>query len=375
MINERRILEEFLQLTRIPSPSGKERQIADYLLKRLKMPGLAAIEDDAGKRAGGTAGNLLITVAPTGKITRPIFLGAHMDTVEPAGDARPVVENGIIRSRGDTVLGADDKAGIAVILEVLQVLLEKKIEHGGLEVVFTIWEEGGLFGAKYLDFNRLSARLGYVLDCDGSPGTIITRAPSQDKISAKIKGKAAHAGINPEEGVNAIYVAACAISRMKIGRLDEETTANIGVISGGKATNIVPDLVVIEGEARSLNRAKRENQTRAMCRELSRAAEEFGANVEIATETLYHEFTLPENSPAVQLAAAAARSLNLFPKMVSSGGGSDANIFNQHGIACANLGIGMQKVHTTEEFIRVEDLVNSAKLVLEIIRLANEVNR
>ena len=375
MVNERRILDEFWQLTRITSTSGKERQIADYLQEKSKTLGLAFYEDDAGQWVNGSAGNLIITLAPTGEVYHPVLLCAHLDTVEPAQDVQPVLENGIIRSRGETILGADDKAGIAIILEALKVILENQIEHGGLEVVFTIWEEGGLFGAKNLNIDRLSARLGYVLDCDGAPGTIITRAPSQDRISAQIRGKAAHAGINPEDGVNAIFVAACAISRMKIGRLDEETTANIGVISGGRATNIVPDLVFVEGEARSLVGARREKQTRTMCAELTRTAGELGAKVDLETETLYHDFALPENSKVVQLALTAARNLGLSARLVSSGGGSDANIFNQRGIVCANLGIGMQKVHTKEEFIKLEDMVNSVRLLLEIIRLAKEVDR
>lgn len=375
VINEKRMLDEFLQLTRISSPSGKERQLADCLRQKISALGLAVNEDDAGKRVGGNAGNLVTVLAPAGKKPQPLLLCAHMDTVEPARGVEPVLENGLVRSRGETVLGADDKAGIAIILEVLRVILENKIEHGGLEVIFTIWEEGGLLGAKNLDFSGVSARLGFVLDCDGPPGTIITRAPSQDRISARVKGRAAHAGINPEEGVNAIYVAACAISRMKLGRLDGETTANIGVIAGGKATNIVPDLVTIEGEARSLNRIKRENQTAAMCAALTRTAEEFGAQVEIATETLYHEFALPEDSKVVRLALTAARNLGLLARLTGSGGGSDANVFNAHGIACANLGIGMQKVHTTEEFIKTADLVNGARLILEIIRLAGEMEQ
>lgn len=375
IINEKRLLDEFFQLTRITSTSGRERQLADYLQEKIRALGLPVREDEAGKRAGGTAGNLVVTLAPAGKESRPLLLCAHMDTVEPAQDVHPVLENGIVRSRGNTILGADDKAGIAVILEVLRIILENNMEHSGLEVVFTIWEEGGLLGAKNLDFSGLNARLGYVLDCDGPPGTIIVRAPSQDRIRAKIRGKTAHAGINPEEGVNAIYVAACAIARMKLGRVDGETTANIGVISGGKATNIVPDLVILEGEARSLAREKRLRQTQEMCRELSRTAEKLGARAEIETETLYEEFTLSKDSVVVQLALTAAQNLGFPPRLTGSGGGSDANIFNHQGITCANLGIGMQKVHTTEEYIKVTDLVNSARLLLEIVRLAREVER
>jgi len=368
MINERRILDEFIQLTKIPGTGGRERQVADMLKEKIKALGLEVNEDDAGRRAGGNAGNLIFALAPVGKISCPVLLCAHMDTVEPAFGVDPVLENGVVCSRGETILGADDKAGIAAILEVIRVIRESKMEHGGLEVVFTIWEEGGLFGAKNLDVSRLNSRLAYVLDCDGLPGTIITRAPTQDKISARIKGRAAHAGINPEEGINAIFVAASAIAKMKLGRIDEETTANIGVISGGRATNIIPDLVYLEGEARSLNKSKCDEQTRTMGAIIEQTAFALGAQTEIEKERLYHGFELSPDDRVVKLVLAAAQRLNFSPKLVSSGGGSDANIFNNRGITCANLGIGMQKVHTTGEFIKVEDLVNSARLVLEIIR-------
>lgn len=369
MVNASRIIDEFLELVRVDSVSGKERQVADLLKKKLAALGLEVWEDGAGRSVGSDTGNVIGRLP--GKSGGPaLFLCAHMDTVQPGHGVQPLVEGEVIRSSGDTVLGADDKAGIAAILEVLRLVLEQQLEHGGLEVAFTIWEEGGLYGAKNLDYSRITARTGFVLDSDGSPGTIVTQAPSQDRIGATIRGKAAHAGINPEDGINAIQVASHAIARMKVGRIDHETTSNIGIISGGKAINIVPDSATLQGEARSLDSAKREAQTAHMCRAIREAAEKFGAKADIVTETIYPDFNLGADSPPVMIAAKAAENLGLTPRLKKTGGGSDANIFNGKGIAVAVLGIGMKKVHTTEEYIAVADLVKNARYLLEIVKVA-----
>ncbi len=374
MVNTSRIVEEFMELVQVDSVSGKERQIADLLKRKLAALGLEVREDDAGRVTGSTTGNIVGRFPATGGKGPVLFLCAHMDTVEPGCGVKPVVEDGIIRSSGDTVLGADDKAGIAAILEVLRVVREQSIEHGGLEVVFTIWEEGGLFGAKNLDYNLVNARFGFVLDSEGSPGTIITRAPSHDRIGATIRGRAAHAGINPESGISAIQVASHAITQMKLGRIDHETTSNIGVISGGIATNIIPDSVNIQGEARSLDTAKLKAQTEHMCKAIREAAERFGASVDIVTETAYHSFNLGKDTFPVRIAVEAAGKIGLKPVLKATGGGSDANIFNYRGITAAVLGVGMKNVHTTDEFISVADLAENARYLLEIIKVAQRVS-
>jgi tripeptide aminopeptidase len=369
MVNPKRMVGEFLELVRIDSVSGKERQIADLLKEKLAALGLDVTEDGAGRQVGSDTGNIIGRLPGSG--SGPVLLlCAHMDTVEPGRGVIPRIEGGVIRSSGDTVLGADDKAGIVTILEVLRIIREQSLSHSGLEVVFTIWEEGGLFGAKNLDYELLSARIGFVLDSDGTPGTIITRAPSQDKIGATIKGRAAHAGINPEDGINAIQVAAHAIAQMKLGRIDEETTCNIGIITGGKATNIIPDSATLEGETRSLDTRKRETLTSKISEAIREAGAKFGAGVNIVTETQYQDFHLDKESPPVQLAWEAALKLGLTPKLEKTGGGSDANIFNSRGIATAVLGIGMKKVHTTEEYIALDDLSGNAVYLLEIVKLA-----
>ncbi|HOV78782.1 MAG TPA: M20/M25/M40 family metallo-hydrolase [Bacillota bacterium] len=371
MVNTERIVKEFLELAGIDSVSGKERQIADRLKAKLAGLGLEVYEDAAGTLVGSDTGNIIGRMSGSGR-GPVLMLCSHMDTVEPGSGVKPVIEQGVIRSSGDTVLGADDKAGIAAILEVLRLLKENRIEHGGIEVVFTIWEEGGLFGSKNLDFSLLKARTGFVLDSDGPPGTIITRAPSQDRIGATIIGRAAHAGINPEDGINAIEVAGHAIARMKLGRIDHETTSNIGVIAGGKAVNIVPDSVSLEGEARSLNAEKRKAQTESICRAIRETASRFGASADIKVETLYLDFDLGEEAPPVKIAVRAAENLGLTYLLGKTGGGSDANIFNSRGISTAVLGIGMKKPHTTEEYINVSDLAGNARYLFEIVKVAQK---
>lgn len=375
MVNKERIVKEFMELVKIDSESKNERKIADYLIGKLKELNLDITEDDAGAKISGNAGNIIVELP--GKITgKKIMFSAHMDTVQPGVGIEPIqTPDGLIKSKGETILGADDKGGIAAILEMLRVLTAEgnSLEYGPLQVIFTIAEEGGLHGAKNLQPQLIKADFAYVLDSGGSPGNIVIQGPAQNQIYATITGKAAHAGMAPQEGINAIQIAARGIARMKIGRIDEETTANIGVIKGGKATNIVPDKVVLEGEARSLDRKKLTAQCKHMEECLLRAAQELGGEVEIKIENIYPEISLPKDGQVVQVAKRAAEKLNFPVALNKTGGGSDANIFNGYGIPTANLGIGMEKVHTTEEYIKIEDLVKTAQYLIEIVKVASEI--
>lgn len=366
MINSDRLVAEFMELVQVGSESGRERRMAVLLQEKLEALGCAVIIDEAAKVIGTETGNIIARIKGNTE-TSPVLFCAHMDTVTPGMGIQPVLENGVIRSAGETVLGADDKAGIAVILEAIRVITEQKIPHGDLELVFTVCEETGLSGAKALDYTGLKAKMGFVLDTDGHAGTIVNQGPSQDKIVAEIFGRAAHAGINPEEGINAIQVASRAVAAMTLGRIDEETTANLGIITGGKAVNIVPDRVTLQGETRSLNEQKRINQTKAICEALEKAAAEAGTKVQIKVETIYPAMFVPESEPVVQLAQKAALNIGLKPEIKGTGGGSDTHILNQNGIPSVNLGIAMKKVHTPEEYITVKDLVKDAEYVLAII--------
>lgn len=367
MINKKRLLENFLKLVQIDSMSTEERAMVDELARQLSALGLSVVEDDAGSKIGGNAGNLIATMP--GTVAKPaIMLSAHLDRVTPGLGIKPLVRDGIIYSDGSTILAADDLAGVVGIVEAVQTLLESKEPHGPIEIALTVAEEGGLRGAKNLDYSKLTAKLGFVLDGGGPVGSIVIKGPAQDRIEATIWGKAAHAGVSPEDGINAIIAAATGLARMKLGRIDPETTANIGVIQGGMATNIVPDMVYLKGEARSLNPAKLMAQSEHMRACLEAGARERGARAEVQISRMYAELSLDAGDEVVEIARRAAEHIGLVPTLVTSGGGCDANIFNQRGIATVNLGMGYMKVHTTEEYISVDNLEKIAEWTLAIIQ-------
>lgn len=368
MVNQERLLAEFLELIRIDSPTKNERQIADVLKKRLQRIGMLVSEDDVGHGFGGNCGNVFAYLKGNQPNAPVVLFSAHMDTVDPCLNIEPLQYEGIITSAGPTILGADDKSGIAPILEALRTIIEQNVLHGDIQVIFSVAEEGGLKGVKNLDKTLLKADLGFVMDCVGGPGEIILAAPGQDRLNVKIKGKASHAGFAPEDGISSIVVAAKAISSMPTGRIDEETTANIGTIQGGRATNIVAEEVDITCESRSRDLVKLEYQTTQMCEAFQQCAEEMGAVAEIEVIRLYEPFTLAEDSKVVAIASQAARSAGLKVITGVTGGGSDANYYNRYGVPCAVLGTGMQKPHTTEEWIEEEDLYRTAELLVEIIK-------
>jgi tripeptide aminopeptidase len=262
-VDRQRIVDLFLELVRIDSLSRRERAVAQRLERELGALGAAIDYDTAGERVGGQVGNLIAHLPGTRAGVAPLLLCAHMDTVAPGENVRPVVEQGVIRSDGTTVLGGDDKSGCAVVCEAVRVLRERGIPHGPIDVVFTICEEVGLLGAKHLDIDRVRARTGLVFDSDAIH-LLYTRAPGANMIEVTVEGLEAHAGMCPERGLSAIQVAAAAIAPMRLGRIDAETTANLGVIQGGTAINVVPKRVVVCGEARSHDPAKLDAQTAHM---------------------------------------------------------------------------------------------------------------
>ena len=363
MIRQDRLVNEFVEMVKIDSPSKKEGKFAAYLQALLQELGLEVVVDEqVGQVVGSDAGNILARLKGNVASAPVILFSAHMDTVAPGEGVEPQIRDGAIFSSGSTVLGGDDKAGIAALVELIRHLKEENRPHGDVEFLFTIGEEIGLWGSRYLDYSLVQAKMGFVLDADGEPGAIICQAPAHDDIYATIYGKASHAGINPEEGVSAIQVAARAINNMNLLRIDEETTANIGVIKGGLATNIVCDKVKIKGEARSLNEEKLQQQITHMLNCLQEACRAMGARLETKIERRYPTFRLDENETVVQLAKQAACNLGLQPQVITSGGGSDANYFNHRGIKTVNLAIGMSKV-PKERFIKIDDLVTTTHYV------------
>ena len=370
MINKDRVLKEFFELVQITCSTKAERQVADVVGARLAALGGELSEDNVGEKIGGNCGNLFAYFKGTVAGAPSILFSAHLDSVEPCAGIEPKLENGIITSAGDTILGADCKAGVVGILEAIRVVKEQNIPHGDIQVVFTVAEEGGVNGSKLMDKSRLQADMGFVLDSSGAPGRVIVMAPGQNKLDITITGKTAHAGIAPEEGVNAIVVAGKAMAKLNHGRIDFETTANIGKISGGGATNIVTDKVTITAEARSRNAQKLSDQTRHMVETFEQVAAANGAKAEVKVTKSYDPFVLTEDMPVVKVCCAAAEAIGLKVVLEGTGGGSDANFFNVYGVPSAVLGVGMSKVHTTSEYIKEEDLYNTAELAVSIINQA-----
>lgn len=375
MINRKRMLAEFFELVQITCVTKKEREVADFVKGRLKGMGLDVIEDKAGEKTGGEAGNILGYLKGNVPKAPVIMFSAHLDSVEPCSGIKPQLKDGIITSAGDTVLAADDKAGVAAILEALRVVNEQKIPHGDVRVAFTVQEESGLYGAKNIDKDWLKADFGYAFDSSGEPGKIIIKAPGENTLKITIKGKTAHAGIAPEEGINAIIVAGKALAQLKQGRIDEETTANVGIIRGGQATNIVPDRVEIVCEARSQSMDKLQKVTYDIKETFERVAKENGAQAEVEVIQDFAAYELGKSSQPVVLAVQAAESIGLTPRLEATGGGSDANVFNSYKIPTAVMGIGMSKVHTTEEFIKEEELYQGAQLAVALIRKAGKSHK
>jgi len=367
MVNEKRLVESFMELVKIDSISREERNLADFLIEKLEDLGLEVIVDQAGEKVKSNCGNIIARFKENIKEVTPIMFSAHMDTVVPGKNINPLLKGEKIVSSGKTILGADDKAAIAALLEALHIIKEKNISHGDIEIVFTICEEMGLHGAKNLDISDLNARMAFVLDSGGQVGEIISAAPSQNFLKIIIHGKSAHAGSNPEEGINAIQVAGFALSRMKLGRIDEETTTNIGIISGGKATNIIPDEVTLEGEVRSRNEEKLEKYTEQLKKITEDTAQEFKAKAEVKINREFYCYNLSTDDRVVKIAIKAAKDMGLEPLLHPSGGGSDANVFNKKGFPSVDLAIGMEKVHTVDEYILVKNLKNTVEYVLSII--------
>lgn len=369
MVNRDRLLGTFLEIVRVNSQTKNERAMADYLKVKLGELGLSVTEDRAGDAIGGNAGNVIgVLDGDSGK--RVLLFAAHMDRVTPGENIQPVVEGDVVKSDGKTILGGDDGAGLAGILEMLRVIKENNLPHGRIEVAFTVAEEGGLNGAKGLDTESLQAKMAVILDSTGEAGVVINQAPAQDEIVVKVHGKAAHAGVAPEKGINAIAVAARAIAGMKIGRIDLETTANIGVIGGGKATNIVPDFVEIRGEVRSLKEEKLVKVTEEMVKAFVETAGAENARVEIDVNRLYPAYHIAEDSTLLELVKKAGEAVGLQVKIQPTGGGSDANIINWKGIPAVNLGVGTEEVHTVQEYLRIPDLVKVVEMAVKIAELA-----
>ncbi|MFZ5947181.1 MAG: M20/M25/M40 family metallo-hydrolase [Stygiobacter sp.] len=368
MIDHSRLVTQFLQLVEINGSSGRERDVADYLKNKLNRLCIETTEDCAGDSFNGTAGNLVGRMKGTLPYLPAILLCAHMDTIQPTLGIKPVITNGTIATDQSTILGADDRAGVAIILEVIELLQKENIPHGPIEIIFTVGEEIGMRGAKYLQVSDLKAKMGFVFDSSAEPRSIVIEAPASILFEIRIIGKAAHAAVSPEKGINAIQIASQAIANLKMGRFGETGTVNVGIISGGKATNIVPDEVLVKGEVRCPNEIDLQKQMGVIEEQFRQHAQAAGASIKFTADRKYSGFSLDENSQVVQIAKKAISAAGYEPKPIKYPGGSDANILNENGIPTVNLGVGFNNVHSPMESIAIENLVALTKIGLNIIR-------
>lgn len=346
--------------------------MAVFARRALEEMGFQVSQDNAGQALGGQTGNIVATLPGVSKEAPRILMCAHMDTVQPTDGIRIIREDGIIRQEGAAVLGADDKAGIAAILEGLRSALESGGRLGQIQVLLLICEEIGLLGSKHLDMSLVDSDFGYVFDSGRPVGHLVSEAPSHDNIAVQITGKAAHAGVCPEEGASAIRAAALAIGRMPLGRIDHETTANVGVISGGTARNIVPEKCEVKAEARSRDESKLQRQVAIMRQAFEDAARETGCTAQIEISRQYRGYKHSREAPLVQLALRAAADIGMTMDLLPHGGGSDCNILNEKGLPCAVVGVGYDRIHTPEESITEDELVRCAELVRSLALAAGD---
>jgi tripeptide aminopeptidase len=366
------VVSLFTELAALPSPPGEERVVADRVTAYLRDLGLDVAEDDAGARIGSNAGNLYARIEPTDESGTPLFFCAHLDTVPPEAAIEPVVEDGVIRNAAGTILGADNKAAVAVMLEATRQLLSENRPHSGVELLFTPKEEVGLHGAAAFDHEQLQARVGYVYDQAAPIGEVILGAPYAHSMEVRFHGRASHSGMYPEEGRSAIAAAAKAISDLKLGRIDEDSTANVGLISGGTAGNIVPEWCSFLAEARSHDPRKLADLVREMLEAATFAAGLEDCQVETEVHKSYSGYRFKRDDYVVRLAGSALERAGYEPCFKLSGGAADANVFNERGLACVNLANGMAEIHTPQEHIAVEDLDRMVDVTLALVDVARE---
>lgn len=367
MIKRQRLAEQFAKLVSIDAPSYGERRMADYLKGHLESLGFSVEEDDAGAVYGGNCGNLYAFRKGHGN---PVLLSMHMDTVEPAVGKQAVFhEDGRITGNGKTVLGADDMSGTAAVLEALEHLKEEGLSSRDVEIVFSIGEEKHVKGLKVFDASKIQAKDSFVLDMSGEVGAAAIQAPSQITFTAKISGRASHAGFAPQEGVHAIQIAAQAIARMPMGRIGEDTTVNVGKIEGGKGTNIVPDLCVVYGELRSFSHEKALEELTKIEKIFEEEAAAAGGTLEFIKDVCYLAYHTPEDAKPVREFVSVCEKLGIFCKLVKTFGGSDQNKWAEYGITGIVLASAMHRVHSCEEWTKLSEMERVAQIVTELLQL------
>ncbi len=374
MINEQRLISLFKELCLINAPALEEKASVDWTKAYLaKIPGIEVWEDEGGKAIGGNANNVFVLLKGNIPGAPGIFLSAHFDTVEPTTGLVIGERDGAFFSESDTILGADDKGGMAPAIEVIHSFIESGDPHGDIVLLLSCAEEIGLRGAAAMKLDDLKLDFGYVLDTGPPVGSFVTRTATHDKLDIKITGKPAHAGKDPEKGINAIQVLARAVDGMRLGKVGPELTANLGMIEGGTGTNVVCAEVRVKAEARGTNVEELDAQVEHMVQRFEQAAREFGATVAIIHDRHYRSYTIPDDAPVVQIARRASRALGMEPTLRTTLGGSDANVFNARGIPSIVVATAMEHIHTHEESISIQGLVDTARLAYQICLEAAKV--
>jgi tripeptide aminopeptidase len=364
------LVDLFLELCAIPSPPGEERLVADRVGRELDRLGLDWLEDDAAARLGSTTGNLVCRIPATVEEGVPLLFCAHLDTVPVDGALEPVIDEGVVRNAGGTILGADNKAAVVAMLEATRRVVSEGRDHAGIELVFTPQEEIGLLGATELDVSQLRARVGFVYDQAAPIGEIVVGAPSAQELVLRFHGRAAHAGMYPEEGRSAIVAAARAIVDMPLGRIDEETSANVGLVQGGSARNVVPERCELQAEVRSHDAGRVGEVLQQLVDAAAYAAAVSDCTLETAIEPKYRGYRLRPDALAVRLADEGLRRAGVESHLALSGGAADANVFNERHLPCVNLANGMVDIHTADERIAVDDLERMVLVTLGIVDAA-----
>lgn len=367
MVNNDRLVQNFLTLGLIDGIHGKESDVAREMTVRFDALGMESRIDDAGSTFGGNSGNIHARLKGTVDV-QPVLLCAHMDTVQSTKNLKHVLKNGTIATDGTTILGGDDRSGLAIILEILQTLHDEKIPHGPIEVLCTVCEEAGMHGAKFVKRSDFSAPFGFVFDCQASPGNYIVEAPAAVSFKAVVHGRSAHAAVSPEKGIHAIEIASKSIAALKLGRWDQTGMMNIGTIHGGTSINVVPDVVEITGETRNANEEKLKYQIEYIKKAFHNAASDAGGTVELTFVEKYGGYQFTDENPMIRIASAAIREAGLEPTPLKYAGGSDANVLNKNGIPMLNLGVGFKNAHSFQEYIAVEDLITTARIGLNLVR-------
>ena len=371
-MNDERLLSTFLDLVRIDSPTGSEAAVASFVAYRLEQLGFSVRFDDSAEATGSDTGNLIAELV--GTAPGVLAFSAHMDCVDPCHGVEPVVSGDTVSTSGETVLGADDKAGLAAAIEACTRLIESGEPYPTLKTLFTVQEEVGLVGAKHLSAQDAECDLCLVLDAEGAPGAIVIAAPTHYTFSASFVGRASHAGVAPERGISAVLMAADAVRRMRLGRLDDATTANVGTIRGGTATNVIPALVDVTGECRSLHRPTVEALKAEMEGAMRAAAESAGGSVDVIWKLEYEGFRYPSDDPLVELVSAGVHDAGFAPSTYPTGGGSDANVLAGMGVPVLAMACGMSGVHSTREQLAISDLRAITSICVAVgRRLAAEV--